>query len=174
MRDGATPYPWRRPGQRWGSFANERGLTLIEILLTTAIIGIVGQIAVMNLVGQLPKKRLQGATNQIVWDFMAARMKAIMQNHDRIKVTFVDTHTYTIWDDVNNDDIVNADEAIAKTSNLHDDSPDVNLARPLPRTFGFTSKGAASRAQDMELGNQSGAYRITISRNGKATSKELH
>jgi Tfp pilus assembly protein FimT len=161
-------------GSTKGSFTNEQGINLFEILLTTAIIGIVGQIAVVNLVGQLPKKRLQGATNQIVWDLMAARMKAIMQNHDRIKVTFVDTHTYTIWDDVNNDDVVNADEAIAKTSNLHDGSPDVNLAKPLPRTFGFSSKGAANRTQDMDLGNQSGAYRITISRNDKATSKKIH
>lgn len=69
----------QRPKMR----ANERGVTLIEILLVTVVIGLMGQIAVTNLVGQMPKKRLQGATNQIVWDLMAARMTAIMQNNNQ-------------------------------------------------------------------------------------------
>ena len=160
--------------QRLGMHANEYGVTMIEILLVTVVIGLMGQLAVTNLVGQMPKKRLQGATNQIIWDLMAARMKAIMQNSDRIKVTFPNASTYTIWDDANDDDFVNTGEVIAKTSNLHDDFHDVNIATPLPKTFAFSSRGASSLVQDIDLSNQSGAFRITVARNGKATSQKIH
>jgi predicted ABC-type ATPase len=105
---------------------------------------------------------------------MAARMKAIMQNSDRIKVTFLNTSTYTIWNDANDDDVVNKDEIIARTSNLHDDYHDVNIAKPLPKTFAFSSRGASNLVQDIDLSNQSGAFRITVARNGKATSQKIH
>jgi Tfp pilus assembly protein FimT len=156
-----------------GTGANERGVTVVEILLVTVVIGLMGQLAVTNLVGQMPKKRLQGATNQIVWDLMAARMKAIMQNSNRIKVTFPNTYTYTIWDDADDDDVVDKDEVIAKSSNLHEDYHDVNLTKPLPATFAFSSRGASDLVQDIDLGNPSGAFRITVARNGKATSRKL-
>jgi Tfp pilus assembly protein FimT len=153
--------------------ANERGVTLIEILLVTVVIGLMGQIAVTNLVGQMPKKRLQGATNQIVWDLMAARMTAIMQNNNQIKVTFHNTYTYTIWDDADDDAAIDKGEVIANTSNLHNDYYDVSIATPLPSTFAFSSRGASNLVQDIHLSNKSGAFRITVARNGKATSKKV-
>lgn len=174
MRCDIAPLFVNPISRRLGMRANERGVTLIEILLVTVIVGLLGQMAVTNVVGQLPRKRLQGATNQIIWDLMAARMKAIMQDNDQIKVTFHNTHTYTIWDDADDDDVVDKDEVIAKTSDLHDDYYDVSIAKPLPNTFAFSSRGTSSLVQDIDLGNQSGAFRITVSRNGKATSKKLH
>jgi len=174
MRGDVTQLLLRQICQRLGTRANEHGVTLIEIILVTVVIGLMGQLAATNLLGQMPKKRLQGATNQIVWDLMAARTKAIMQNSNQIKVTFLNTSTYTIWDDANDNDVVDKDEAIAKNSNLHDDYHDVNIAKPLPDTFAFSSRGASSLVQDINLNNQSGAFRITVARNGKATTKKIH
>ena len=174
MSGGVTQLLGNRLRQRLGRCANEHGVTMIEILLVTIVIGLMGQVAATNVIGQMPRKRLQGATNQIVWDLMAARMKAIMQNSNQIKVTFLNTSTYTIWDDTNDNDVVDKGEAIAKTSNLHDDYHDVSIAKPLPNTFAFSSRGVASLVQDIDLSNQSGAFRITVSRNGKATTQKIH
>jgi Tfp pilus assembly protein FimT len=174
MRSAPSQLLWNPLRQRLGRRASEHGVTMIEILLVTVVIGLMGQLAVTNLIGQMPRKRLQGATDQIIWDLMAARMKAIMQNSDRIKVTFLNTSTYTIWNDANDDDVVNKDEIIARTSNLHDDYHDVNIAKPLPKTFAFSSRGASNLVQDIDLSNQSGAFRITVARNGKATSQKIH
>jgi type II secretory pathway pseudopilin PulG len=171
---GVTQLLGNQLRQRLGWLVNQRGITMIEILLVTIIIGFMGQVAATNLLGQLPRKRLQEATNQIVWDLMAARMKAIMQNSNQIKVTFRNTSTYTIWDDTNDNDVVDKGEIIAKTSNLHDDYHDVSVAKPLPNTFAFSSRGAASLVQDIDLNNQGGAFRITVSRNGKATTQKIH
>jgi Tfp pilus assembly protein FimT len=174
MRGDITPLLLQQMRQRLSMRADERGVTLIEILLATVVIGLMGQMAVTNLIGQMPRKRLQGATNQIVWDLMAARMKAIMQNNNRIKVTFHNTYTYTIWDDTDDDGVVDKGEMIAKASNLHNDYDDVSVAEPLPATFAFSSRGASNLVQDINLSNQSGAFRITVARNGKATVKKIH
>jgi len=171
---GVTQLLGNRLRQRLERCTNEHGVTMIEILLVTIVIGLMGQVAATNVIGQMPRKRLQGATNQIVWDLMAARMKAIMQNSNQIKVTFLNTSTYTIWDDTNDNDVVDKGEVIAKTSNLQDDYYDVSIAKPLPTTFAFSSRGVASLVQDIDLSNQSGAFRITVARNGKATTQKIH
>ena len=153
---------------------DSQGVTLVEILVVTIIIGLMAQIAAVNLIGQMPKHRLQGATNQMIWDLMAARMKAIMQNNSRIKVTFPNNHAYTIWDDADDDDAIDAGEVIAKSNDLSEQYHDVTIATPLPSTFAFSSRGTSSLVQDINLGNESGATRITVSRTGKASMKKLH
>jgi Tfp pilus assembly protein FimT len=153
---------------------DSRGVTVVEILVVTIIIGLMAQIAAVNLIGQMPRHRLQGATSQIIWDLMAARMKAIMQNTSRIKVTFPNNHAYTIWDDADNDDVVDAGELIAKSNDLYEQYHDVTIAEPLPNTFAFSSRGTSSLVQDINLSNASGATRITVSRTGKATMKKFH
>jgi Tfp pilus assembly protein FimT len=153
--------------------SKEGGVTIIEILVVTVIVGLMGQMAVTNLIGQMPGKRLQGASNQLVWDLMAARMKAIMQNHD-IKVTFPNNQSYTIWEDADNDDVVDAGELVAKSNDLYEQYHDVTIAEPLPNTFAFSSRGTSSLVQDINLGNVGGATRITVSRTGKATMKKIN
>jgi hypothetical protein len=44
--------------QRLGRCANEHGVTMIEILLVTIVIGLMGQVAATNVIGQMPRKRL--------------------------------------------------------------------------------------------------------------------
>jgi type II secretion system protein H len=155
-------------------FSECRGFTLIEILIVTSIVGIMAQVAVVNMVSQMPKHRLQGAASQVVWDLMAARMKAIMQNNNKIKVIFPNNHAYTIWDDANDDGVVDAGELIAKASNLREQYHDVTFAAPLPNTFAFSSRGTSSLAQDINLSNASGATRITVTRTGKARIEKIH
>ena len=167
MRGYVRIPPSNRLRQRLEMGSKEGGVTIIEILVVTVIVGLMGQMAVTNLIGQMPGKRLQGASNQLVWDLMAARMKAIMQNHD-IKVTFPNHQSYTIWEDADDDDVVDDGEWIAKTSNLHQEYHGVSFATPLPTTFAFSSRGTSTVAQNIDLGNKSGAIRITVARNGKA------
>lgn len=63
------------------------GLTLIELLITISIVGIISAIAVPILKDLLPIYRLNQAARTLVLDFQYARTKAISQNK-KIKVLF--------------------------------------------------------------------------------------
>ena len=75
---------------------DERGFTLMEALITTAVSLIVLGIGLPNLARLRAPYALSGATRQIAADLQAARQRAIAQNR-RFRVTFNGvTKTYTI------------------------------------------------------------------------------
>ena len=74
---------------------NNQGFTLLELVLATCIMGVLAQFVVMDMLGHMPQRRLSGATRQMTWDLMRARMRAIKLRHN-VQVTFVDAHTYSI------------------------------------------------------------------------------
>ena len=84
----------------WGvpNLLHQPGFTLVEALIAIAIIGIMATIAVPNILGEMPKFRLNGAMRQIAGDLMAARMMAVKQNKN-IKVTFINGYEYRICEE---------------------------------------------------------------------------
>src|SRR5207244_8457927 len=71
------------------------GFTLLELMVTMALIGIVSSVTTVNMVRQIPRYRLTNAASQLSWTFRGLRMRAISQRHT-VKVTFIDNHVYTI------------------------------------------------------------------------------
>src|SRR5262245_40724245 len=71
------------------------GFTLMELLVGSAIIGVLMAVLAPNILSQMPRYRLHGAARQVLGELMAARMKAVNDN-GMVKVFFQDTHRYTI------------------------------------------------------------------------------
>lgn len=66
------------------------GFTLIEVMITVAIIGVVSAIAIPNYIDVLPKIRLQSAARDIYSNLQKAKIQAIKENRD-IRVRFANT-----------------------------------------------------------------------------------
>jgi type IV fimbrial biogenesis protein FimT len=59
---------------------NRQGFTLVELIVATAIMGLLAELMAMGLADQLPKRRLNGAARNLMLDVMEARLQAIHQN----------------------------------------------------------------------------------------------
>ena len=89
---------------------SKKGFTLIETIITMAIIGIVAAMAVPNFSKWKEKHEINGQAQKVYFDLMLARTAAVKSNND-VRVTFnLVANTYTIHEDSNNDGAVNAGE----------------------------------------------------------------
>jgi prepilin-type N-terminal cleavage/methylation domain-containing protein len=136
---------------------NKHGFTLVELLIATFIIGVFAQLVAMNMLGHMPQRRLSGATRQLTWDLMRARMQAIKLRHN-VQVTFVDPHTYTIWIDTNNNGVTESGEEEVK--HVHTKYPGVTVTST--NTLTFNSRGAALTAATMTLTSAQGSKSIAV------------
>jgi type IV fimbrial biogenesis protein FimT len=115
---------------------NQKGFTLIEMIVTVAIIATLTGIAIPVYIGMKPSIRLSGATRQIMGDLMWARMQAISQNNE-FKILFLDNHQYRILDDVGGESTV--------TKDIHDEYYNVTLTSTANPII-FYPRGNASPA----------------------------
>ena len=79
-------YPWSR---------NDRGFTVIEILVALAVMGILIKISVPAFSSWLPTLKLSSAARQVATDLQLARMKAISQNSSYTVTFNTGNGTYT-------------------------------------------------------------------------------
>lgn len=141
---------------------HETGVTLAELAVGLAIVGIMAGIVLSLVVNQMPKYRLAGATRQIVSDLMGARMKAVSQGNE-FKVTFVNKHEYTILDDDDNDGTADAGELL-ETRDIHAEYEAVTLTsnnNPI-----FHPRGTASNWATIRVTNEYGTKEITVTMTG--------
>jgi prepilin-type N-terminal cleavage/methylation domain-containing protein len=89
---------------------SKKGFTLIEIIITMLIIGIVSAIAIPNFSKWREKHQIDGQAQKVYFDLMLARTAAVKSNND-VLVTFnLVANTYKIHEDTDNDGVEDAGE----------------------------------------------------------------
>jgi len=145
------------------SHQRNTGFTLLELIITIAIAGILTGIAVPNYLSYLPKARLKGAATTVRADLMAARMKAVKLKK-KTKIFFLNDHEYKICDDADGDLTVDEGEGDALLKDIEAEYTGVTFSstnNPI-----FNPRGTASNLATVTFTNASGARTLTISITG--------
>ena len=99
---------------------SKQGLTLIEMLIVIAIIGILASAAIPNYSRWKEKYEINGETKKVYFDLLLAHSTAISNNHN-VLVTFdSDNHIYRVHGDKNDNALEEAGEDI-KIVKLNDE-----------------------------------------------------
>jgi type IV fimbrial biogenesis protein FimT len=148
-------------GSHWNllCYVKQAGFTVIELLIGIAILGIIASIAAPNILSELPKFRLNGATQQILGDLMAARMKAISHNM-RVKVFFTSGNQYKICHVDDDGNCVND----IKLVNIQDNYKGVTVGSGGDPVF--QARGTSS-SETITLSNSNGCRDIKIAITGR-------
>jgi len=140
------------------------GFTLVELLVTMAIIGLVSSVPAVNMIRQIPRYRLTNAASQLTWTFRGLRMRAISQHHS-VTVTFTNNHVYTVWTDLN--DNGSSDSGEVQTVDINGAYPGVQLASTATPTFNAT--GTVTNLPTITLTNPTGSKTLTMNILGDVT-----
>lgn len=143
----------------------QEGFTLIEILMTMVIMGILMAVAIPNFSKWKEKHEINGQAQKVYFDLMLARTSAV-KNNSPVRVAYDTTaHTYTIHQDINSDGIQDVGEPV-KTGTLENDvnfaintgwkDTDLNdVSTPVSfggaQTVVFDSRGQASNSGSVYL-----------------------
>src|SRR5215204_5205149 len=82
---------------RQGAWEDERGFTLLEVLITIVIMGIVLAIATSSWFKVIESRRVDSATNQVVADLRLVHSKATNRLEDWRVVMDANTRNYRIY-----------------------------------------------------------------------------
>ena len=144
-----------------------QGFSLVELVIVTGILVILGTLSQTWLSSQLPKWRLNGAARQLASDLMAAKMKAVTQG-TKHRVSFLDSHRYTVLEDRNNSGKPDLGEPLVERE-VQNDYGDVTLTstnHPI-----FHPRGTASNLATVTLSNSAGSKTITVGITGRIKVK---
>lgn len=151
--------------QDYVKMGNKRGFSLIEIIITVAIIATSAGIVIPVYVSMKPSIWLNGATRQIVGDLMWARMQAVSQNN-QFKIIYDNNHQYRILDDDNNDGAITTGESVI-TKDIHGEYYGVTYSSSNPNDLIFHPRGNASNLTTITITNPSGTKTVTIAITGR-------
>jgi prepilin-type N-terminal cleavage/methylation domain-containing protein len=144
------------------------GFSVAELVVALSIMAVLAVVAIPNILSYLPRSRLSGAARVIAAELAAARMAAVKQNC-RACVTFINTHSYQIWVDADNNRVRDGGETAVK--DLHPKYHDVvyNFFRStaINERIGFSSRGTGSGIGTFVINNTSGSKRIVVNLSGR-------
>jgi prepilin-type N-terminal cleavage/methylation domain-containing protein len=138
----------------WVAMERQRsqGLTLMELIITLAVLAVLLAIATPSLEMFSSAYKLRGAAREVATDLQFARLLAVKENKD-MQVAFNPT-SYQV---------VRSDGSVAKARNLSTDYPDTTLTSI---SITFDSRGD-STANTVRVTNPRGAKNVTVNSTGR-------
>ena len=134
-----------------GSFRDDRGFSLGEMMAALAVFAIVAAIAVPSYLSAQPGLRLNGAAREVMGKLMWARSKAVEQNS-----------TYTVTFPTNHSLQING-----QTIDLQTDSPGITLSKSgSDPAFNGRGTKADSTSTTVTISNGSSSRTVTVSATG--------
>ncbi len=97
--------------------ANERGVTLLEIITVVSFIAVLSSVAIPNFSKWGIKHQINSESQKLYMDLMLARISAIKNNNDVLVTLDTTNNRYIILDDSNSDGTANTGETV-KTVDL--------------------------------------------------------
>lgn len=132
-----------------GSFRDDRGFSLGEMMAALAVFAIVAAIAVPSYLSAQPGLRLNGAAREVMGKLMWARSKAVEQNS-----------TYTVTFPTNHSLQING-----QTIDLQTDYPGITLSKS-GSDPAFNGRGTAAGSTTITISNGSSSRTVTVSATG--------
>lgn len=124
-----------------------KGLTLIDILITMAIVAIVGSFAIPSMQSMANKNRMATVANDFVGALQLARSEAIKRGEGRVLLKKIGAEWesgWTVFVDYDDNEFINDDG----DSNLCEVREDCRLREYLPLKSGYTIRPKNSRFTD--------------------------
>ena len=138
-----------------GWYKREHGFTLIEIVVTIGIIGILAVIAIPNMISWRAERQLQGTARIFYSDLQRAKFTAIREA-DTVSITInVPSGDYSIFIDSNQNFTLDAGETLIKNEVLLPNVTVQNVNLAGNRTQ-FNSRGLVLVPGDLQFINQRG------------------
>ena len=97
-------------GEKKGENMKNRGITLVELIVSISIIGILLVLSYLWFADWMARYRVEKATRELYADMMHARMDAISRSMDHYMV--MDPASYTMYEDKNEDGDPDAGEEL--------------------------------------------------------------
>ena len=158
----SIPFMILKSGKR--ILANVSGFSVGELMTVVSLIGIVTAVGIPSFLSFQPSMRLNGAAREVLSRLNWARANAVQNNNTSV-VTFLNDHSFQIFNDANGNGSADANETV--TINLQTNYSDVTFAvTGSSSTPTFNGRGTASSDTTVTISNPSGSKTVAVSPTG--------
>jgi type IV fimbrial biogenesis protein FimT len=141
-----------------------RGFSIGELMTVVSLVGVLTAVGIPSFLSFQPSMRLNGAAREILGKLMWARANAVQNNNTSV-VTFLNDHSFQIFNDANGNGSADANETI--TVDLQTDYSDVTFTvTGSSATPTFNGRGTASSDTTVTISNPSGSKTVEVSPTG--------
>jgi len=129
-----------------------RGFTLVELMITVSVFGLIAVLSVPNYNRFMMGWRLNGETQQLASSLRAARSTAVMKNIDVVFSFDTDTNSYSWFEDSNRDGNLDNGEYESAVYDLGE-TVEISAYTLSSTTLTFGSKGNTRESGSITLRN---------------------